>query len=425
MSRFDADTLDAWLAHLEQSHPKEIDMGLTRVESVRAAMGMAPAFPLLTVGGTNGKGSVCAFLSTMLHAAGYRVGTYTSPHLSRYNERIAIGLVPVSDDEIVDAFRAIEAARGETSLSYFEFGTLAAMYCFMRAGVDAAVLEVGLGGRLDAINIFDADVAGVVSVDLDHQAFLGNDRESIGFEKAGIFRAGRPALCADPNPPQSLVGHAQAIGAPLRLIGRDFGCQREAEGNQWMCWTPEQRRHALPLPALRGAYQLGNAALALAMLDTLRDKLPVSIGQIKRGLIEVEWPARCQVLPGRPQVVLDVAHNPHAARVLAAALDQMGFAANRHAVFGMMADKDIAGVVALLKDSIDHWHLAAPALPRAASADMVAGLVAAAAPQAKLSRYDSVAAAWRGAEQLAGDSDRILAFGSFYTVAEVLAARGR
>ncbi|BCL75433.1 bifunctional folylpolyglutamate synthase/dihydrofolate synthase [Jeongeupia sp. HS-3] len=425
MSRFDADTLDAWLTHLEGLHHTEIDMGLARVEAVRAAMGMLPAFPLMTVGGTNGKGSVCAFLSTTLSAAGYRVGTFTSPHLLHYNERIAIDLAPVADEAIVAAFRAIEAARGDISLTYFEFGTLAAMHCFMAAGVDIAVLEVGLGGRLDAVNIFDADVAGVVSIDLDHEAYLGSDREAIGFEKAGIFRRDRPAFCADPNPPQRLIDHAAAVGAPLQLLGRDFGYQREAEGNQWMCWTSEQRRYALPLPALRGAYQLGNAALAIAMLDTLRERLPVSIGQVKRGLLEVEWPGRCQVLPGRPQVVLDVAHNPHAAKALASALDQMGFAANRHAVFGMMADKDIAGVVALLKDRIDHWHLAAPQLPRAATADVLADVIATAAPQATLTRYDSIAAAWQGAVRQAGDNDRILAFGSFYTVAEVLAARGR
>ncbi|WP_432720322.1 bifunctional tetrahydrofolate synthase/dihydrofolate synthase [Jeongeupia wiesaeckerbachi] len=425
MSRFDAESLDAWLEHLENAHHAEIDMGLARVDAVRKAMGMTPAFPLLTVGGTNGKGSVCAFLSTTLHAAGYRVGTFTSPHLQRYNERIALDLLPATDEAIVAAFRAIERARGEISLSYFEFNLLAAMHCFIEAGVDVAVLEVGLGGRLDAVNVFDADVAGIVSIDLDHQAYLGSDRESIGFEKAGIFRAGRPAFCADPNPPQRLIDHAVAVGAPLQLIGKDFGYQREAEGNQWMCWTQVQRRHALPMPALRGAYQLGNAALALAMLDALRDRLPVSIGQVKRGMLEVEWPARCQVLPGRPQVVLDVAHNPHAAKALAAALDQMGFAANRHAVFGMMADKDIAGVVALLKDKVDHWHLAAPALPRAASAEALAEIVGMAAPQAALSRYDSVAAAWQGAVRQAGDGDRILAFGSFYTVAEVLAARGR
>lgn len=421
---FVADTLEAWLAHLEQLHPSAIDMGLERVARVRDALGLKPGFPILTVGGTNGKGSVCAMLTAMLRAAGYKVGTYTSPHLLTYNERVRIDLEPASDAAIVAAFAAVEAARGDTSLTYFEFGTLAAMQQFIAAGVDVAVLEVGLGGRLDAVNAFDADVAAVVNVDLDHQAYLGDTREKIAFEKAGIYRPGQLAFCADPNPPQALLDVAAQQGAELRLLGRDYSWQLEAEGNQWACTTPAGTRHALPLPALRGNYQLGNAALAVAMLDGVRDHLPISLGQVKRGLLEVEWPARCQVLPGRPQTVLDVAHNPHAARALRQALDGMGYAANTHAVFGVMADKDIASVVTILADRIDCWHLAAPQIARAASSEQLAGIVAAAAPKAQVKRYDSVAEAWRGACEAAGEADRILAFGSFYTVAEVMATRG-
>ena len=418
---FDASGLPEWLAHLESLHPSAIDMGLGRVECVRDALGLKPAFPVLTVGGTNGKGSVCATLATILRCAGYRVGTYTSPHLLHYNERVAIDLVPASDAALVESFRAVEAARGETTLTYFEFGTLAALRLFADAGVEVAILEVGLGGRLDAVNAFEPDVAAVVSVGIDHQSFLGEDRETIGFEKAGIYRAGKPAFCADPAPPQSLLDHAAAIGADLRLIGRDFGYLKQNEDRQWMAWSPGGRHHALPFPALRGDYQLGNAALALAMLDAMHDRLPVSLGDIKRGLLEVEWPARFQVLPGRPATVLDVGHNPHAARVLRASLDQMGFFPRTHAVFGMMADKDIAGVVELLVDRIDVWHIAAPALPRAATPQHVAEIVTAKGGRVEL--HASVAHAWQAACKSAGENDRILAFGSFYTVAEVMAAR--
>ncbi|GAB7125719.1 bifunctional tetrahydrofolate synthase/dihydrofolate synthase [Silvimonas sp. JCM 19000] len=423
MSRFDAATLAEWLSHLESLHSREIDMGLARVSQVRDALGLQPAFPVLTVGGTNGKGSVCAMMSSMLRAAGYKVGTFTSPHLLHYNERVRINMEPASDAQLLASFRAIEAARGETTLTYFEFGTLAAMHQFIADKVDVAVMEVGLGGRLDSVNTFDADVAGVVSIDLDHQAYLGDNRESIGAEKAGIFRANKPALCADPVPPQSIVDGAARVGAPLQLIGRDFGYAQEGEGNQWMCWTPHGKRHALPMPALRGPYQLGNASIAIAMLDAVRDRLPLGIGDIKRGLLEVEWPARCQVLPGRPQTVLDVAHNPHAARALRTALDQMGFAARTHAVFGAMADKDIAGVVSALADRIDRWYLASPDLPRAASVEQLASIVSSVAPQAPQAGFASVSAAWQAACEQAAEADRILVFGSFYTVAEVMNAQ--
>lgn len=423
-SGFDADTLAEWLVHLESLHPSAIDMGLGRVQKVQNRLGLHADFPVLTVGGTNGKGSVCAMLSSILHCAGYKVGTYTSPHLLHYNERVQINLQPVEDAALVESFRAIEQGRGEISLTYFEFGTLAAMRLFMDAKVDVAILEVGLGGRLDAVNVFEPEVAAVVSVDIDHQSYLGDSREAIGYEKAGIFRCAKPALCADPVPPASLLAHAEKIGADLRLIGRDFGYQKQNEGQQWMAWSKDlPYHHALPYPALRGDYQLGNASLVLAMLDVMHARLPVSAGNIKQGLLEVEWPARFQVLPGRPVVVLDVGHNPHAARVLRASLDQMAYFPKTHAVFGMMADKDIAAVVACLADRIDVWHVAAPQLPRAASAQSVAQLISKQAPDAKVLCYPSVAHAWQAASKSATEDDRILAFGSFYTVAEVMHAR--
>ncbi|HET9471262.1 MAG TPA: folylpolyglutamate synthase/dihydrofolate synthase family protein, partial [Usitatibacter sp.] len=266
---------------------------------------------MITVAGTNGKGSTCALIEAILLEAGYRVGTYTSPHILRYNERVRIQGAEAEDAALVEAFERVEAARGTTPLTYFEFGTLAALAMFRDAKLDAMVLEVGLGGRLDAVNIVDADCAIVVTVDLDHQALLGNDRESIGFEKAGIFRAGRPAIFGDTNPPARLAGHAQAIGADLQVFGRDF--RIEASERQWDFIGRRSTRRALPIPALRGRWQLKNAATALAALDEVAQRLPLSVGEVKRGLAGVRLAGRLQSLPGRPAIVLDVAHNPHAA----------------------------------------------------------------------------------------------------------------
>jgi dihydrofolate synthase/folylpolyglutamate synthase len=420
---FNATELGDWLNHLEQLHPSVIDMGLQRVAQVRDAMSLRPSFPVIIVGGTNGKGSTCSMLSTAYRAAGYKVGTYTSPHLLRYNERVAIDLQPASDADIVQSFRAIEAARGDISLTYFEFGTLAAMRQFIDAKVDVAILEVGLGGRLDAVNVFEPDVSAVVSVDLDHQGFLGDTREAIGFEKAGIFRSGKPAFCADPNPPSSLLAHAESIGADLQLIGRDFGYTNET--TQWRWRGRQGQKPGLPFPALRGAYQLGNASLVIAILDALYERLPVGITDIKRGLLEVELAGRYQVLPGRPSIVLDVAHNPHAARALAQNLDNQGFFQRTQAVFGMMADKDIAGVIECVKDRIDVWHVATLATPRAATAEVLAQAIAAAGGARRVQLHEDIASAFQSARSVASENDRIVAFGSFYTVADVLALKPR
>ncbi len=421
-------TLPAWLAYLETLHPRAIAMGLDRVQAVHARMGTALACPVITVAGTNGKGSTCALLEAMLRAAGYRVGLYTSPHLIRYNERVRIDAREATDAELVAALDAVEDARtapaaaggAPTPLTYFESGTLAALWLFARAGLDVAILEVGLGGRLDAVNIVDADAAVVTTVDLDHMDYLGPTREAIGREKAGIFRAGRAAVCGDPDPPRSLVDHAAAIGAPLTLMGRDFGYEREA--TQWQYRGPGGRRFGLPHPALRGAHQLGNAATALAALDLVRDRLPVSGGAVREGLVSVSLPGRFQVLPGRPTVVLDVAHNPHAAGVLAAALATMGYHRETTAVFGMLADKDIAGVVAVLRGAVDRWHVATLPGPRGASGEALAAVLRAGgiAPEA-IRRFDDVAAAYAAARESAGEADRIIVFGSFLTVAAALA----
>jgi len=434
-------TLPDWLAYLERLHPQAIALGLDRVERVKNSLGLNPGFPIVTVGGTNGKGSVCAMLEAMLHGAGYRVGCYTSPHLLRYNERVRIGMREAADRDLVRAFAEVEAARvrggGNTAdaqnpgtfdggseavpLTYFEFGTLAALWLFVEQGVEAAVLEVGLGGRLDAVNAFDADSAVVVSVDLDHMEYLGGDRESIGFEKAGIFRPGRPAICADPEPPASLKRHAAGIGAKWLAIGVDFGYERQ--GSQWRYWGPGGKRSGLPYPALRGAVQLANASAAITALDTLRSRLPVAAGELRSGLLNAEVAGRFQVLPGRPAVILDVAHNPHAARALAANLRGFERGGRTLAVFSMLKDKDVAGVIEAVKGVIDHWFIASAATARAASVEMLAERLAAAAAGSALTRCESIAAAYARACDTAAENDKILVFGSFYTVAAVMEAR--
>ncbi len=414
-------TLAAWLAYLETLHPKAIAMGLDRVLAVGARMQASLSCPVVTVAGTNGKGSTCALLEAMLRGAGYRTGLYTSPHLLAYNERVRLAGVPVADDALIAAFNAVEDARATVPLTYFEHGTLAALWLFARAAPDAVVLEVGLGGRLDAVNIVDPDVAVVTSIDLDHVDYLGPTREDIAREKAGIFRAGRPVVCGEPCPPESLLAHAQVLAAPVSLIGRDYGYI--VADAQWEYWGPGGRRYGLPHPALRGAVQLLNAASAITALDLLRERVHVGAGAIRDGLVAVELPGRFQVLPGRPTIVLDVAHNPQAARVLADALGTMGFHPRTTAVFGMLADKDIAGVVSAVRSRIDHWHVASLPGPRGASAAMLhAVLLRSGVPPPRVRAFDDVGAALRAASGEAGEADRIAVFGSFLTVGAALAA---
>jgi len=416
--------LTGWLAYIEQQHPQAIALGLDRVERVRDAMGLVPAVPVITVAGTNGKGSTCAMLEAMLSAAGYRVGLYTSPHLLRYNERVRIAGREADDAALVSAFARVEAARtekaGNTRLTYFEFGTLAAVDLFLRSAVDVLVLEVGMGGRLDAVNVFDADCSIVTSVGLDHMDYLGATREAIGHEKAGIFRAGKPAVLGDPAPPVSVPAHAQAIGARLLRIGQEFGYQ--AEGDQWLFWGPAGRKSGLPYPALRGSVQLQNASAALAALDTLQQRLPVSMEQLRRGLAEVELRGRFQVLPGRPVVVLDVGHNPQAAAVLSDSLSDMGPCSGTWAVFGMLRDKDIGGVVKLLAKRIDRWMVCTLPPPRGARAAELAQALRQAGAKA-VREFENPELAYAAACSEAADNDRIVVFGSFHTVADVLAAR--
>ncbi|HSV18860.1 MAG TPA: bifunctional tetrahydrofolate synthase/dihydrofolate synthase [Casimicrobiaceae bacterium] len=422
------DTLAEWLAYLETLHPQSIAMGLDRVRAVYQRLGVALDVPVIVVAGTNGKGSTCAFLDAMLRAAGYRVGLYTSPHLARYNERVRIDGQPATDATLMSAFAAVERARVDatppTPLTYFEFGTLAALMLFAQQPLDALVLEVGLGGRLDAVNLVDADVAVITTVDLDHQDFLGDTREAIGAEKAGILRAGRPAVVGERDPPASVLAAGERLGAALLRLGEGF--DYVDQGTQWRYRGPGGERYGLPMPALRGRYQLANASTAMAALGLLAQRLPVDAGAVRTGLTSVALRGRFQVIPGRPTIVLDVAHNPQAARMLAATLGDMGFHPRTLAVFGMLADKDIATVVDAVRARIDRWFVAPLPGPRGATAGVLAAhLRARGVADESIVECTSVADALAKARSEAVDADRIVAFGSFLTVAAALAALQR
>ena len=419
-------TLADWLTRIFaiRSGP-EIEMGLERIRPIFERMNVAPTCPVILVAGTNGKGSTCAYLDAILRAAGFHVARYTSPHIHRFNERVVVDGVEASDAQLVAAFDAVEAARGDLPLTFFEYTTLAAFHVFSAAKLDAWVIEVGLGGRLDATNILDADCAVIVSIGVDHTEFLGDTRELIAVEKAGILRSGRPAVIAEPQPPQSLIDVVVERGADARYIGRDFGWQKSPETpSQWSFWArspqmTELRRHGLPLPALRGSYQLGNAAAALAALHALNDKLPVSQGAVKQGLIEVEWPGRFQVLPGRPVIVLDVGHNAHAALAMERALADMAYFPMTYAVFSMLGDKDIAAVIQAVKNRIDEWHIAPLPGPRGVTLQALGdALTSAGIKDRAIHRHATVGVAYAAARKIAAEADRIVVFGSFLTVAQ-------
>jgi dihydrofolate synthase/folylpolyglutamate synthase len=411
-------SLQEWLQVLERLHPQAIDLGLERVGRVRDALRLELSMPLFIVAGTNGKGSVCGYLDAMLRAAGFRCGLYTSPHLLRYNERLRIDGVEADDAAWVQAFERVERARGEVSLTYFEFGTLAAALLLADAKLDAAVLEVGLGGRLDAVNLFAADCAILTSIALDHMQYLGDTREAIGFEKAGILRRGKPAICADPDPPASLLEQGRALGVPLARIGIDFGYR--PGHHQWRYWGPRGNRAGLPYPALRGAHQLGNAAAAIAGLDWLHERLPVDMQAIRTGLASVSVPGRYQVLPGRPAIVLDVAHNPHAAHALARTLGTHKGHARTFAVFAMLADKDLPAVIAAVRKHVHAWYGAGLEGSRALDAQTLLSLLATHDPGKPAQVFASPAIAFAHARSAANGDDRIVVFGSFLTVADVM-----
>ena len=436
-------TLSDWLSSISSQHPKTIALGLERVERVAHAMGFVRAdhgirlgAHTIVVGGTNGKGSTCAMLESILLQSGFRVATYTSPHLIRFNERLRIQAEAVNDQTLTEAFERVEAARTTlnsaaasaehaVALTYFEFSTLAIFDIIQRSNVDVAILEIGLGGRLDAVNIVDADCSVLVSVDLDHQEYLGDTREQIGWEKAHIARRGRPFICADPQPPASVGQVVAQIGADLWQFGRDFNFQGDPQ--QWSWAGRGQRRNAMAYPALRGVNQLLNASAVLATLAACREQLPVSQGAVRAGFAMVELPGRFQVLPGQPAVVLDVAHNPHAAAVLAANLDQMGFFPNTVAVVGMVAGKDAKDVFRRIGTRVDHWCLAslsgADTNGRPQSAHTLRAELLAVLPQASCDCFDSPQQAYATAQEKVASNDRIVVFGSFVTVAEILSIR--
>jgi dihydrofolate synthase / folylpolyglutamate synthase len=464
-------TLADWLVYLESLHPKTIALGLERIAQVKQRLDLQPDFSIIAVGGTNGKGSVCAMLESILHAAGYRVGCYTSPHLLNYNERVRIAKKQASDAELCVSFEKIERARtgisvriveessragqdarsrttnteaycadrrgasehatqqvdraadySAVSLTYFEFGTLAAMQFFIEHNVDVAILEVGLGGRLDAVNVFDNDCAVIASVDIDHTDYLGGTREQIAFEKAGIFRAGKVAICSDADMPRAVAEYARKIGADLWRIGHEFSFTPHR--GQWDYRSAVSSRNALPYPALRGSHQFHNASAALAVLDALKDKLPVSMEAVRRGFVEVQLAGRFQFVPGKPAMIMDVAHNPHAAKSLAQNLASLPPCQNTFAVFAMLKDKDIAGVASALDPYIDTWLPAGLDTPRGAAPENLELVLQQCRVRGEIKICKSIPDALTYAYKAAGENDRIILFGSFYTVAEAMAAKG-
>jgi dihydrofolate synthase/folylpolyglutamate synthase len=417
-------TLAEWLAWQETLHPKAIDLGLLRVAWVWEALRPAEPPPItLTVGGTNGKGSCVAMLDAILREAGYRVGTYTSPHILRYNERIRIDGLPVEDARIVEAFARVDQARGETSLSFFEFGTLAALDIFAREPLDVRVLEVGLGGRLDAVNIVDADVAVIACIDIDHREWLGTTREAIGLEKAGIFRAGHDAVIGDPDVPVSVLRFAESRGVRLNRLGHEFGF--EDLGDRWTWHADDTVIRDLPLPAIPGQHQLMNAAAALMALWKAADRLPVPADAIRRGLAGVRLPGRFQLFPGDVSELLDVAHNPQAVGILAEHI-RRNFPGRRvHAVFAVMRDKDIEEIIGRIRDAVDCWYLAPLRMARAAEPAELRETLQQLGAKAVQDGFQDTADALAGARRNAQNGDLILVFGSFFLVSEYLALVAR
>ncbi len=424
--------LASWLNYIEQLHPRSIAMGLDRISRVIERLALKPNFSIVTVAGTNGKGSTCAMLAQIYLEAGYRVGCYTSPHLLRFNERVRLNGQEVNDAALCRAFAAVEQARlgtqtgpEEIPLTYFEIGTLAAMWHFVQSGIDVAILEIGLGGRLDAVNAFEPDCAIVTSVDLDHQEFLGETREQIGREKAGVYRQHKPAICGDINPPQTLVAYASQIQADFKCIHRDFGFERSQSGWEFTC--KNVKHYSLPLPALEGDYQLLNAACAVAAVESLQHQLPVEPRAIALAMQQVKLAGRFNLVMQRPKLILDVAHNPHAAHALAGNLKTHYQADSKtYAVFAMLADKDIAGVVTAVKQHIDTWYVACVDHPRKTTVEDTVAAIRQAAPDAVLKTFNTIAEACQQAITDmhacidAHENDKIVAFGSFFTVADVM-----
>jgi dihydrofolate synthase/folylpolyglutamate synthase len=415
-------TLAEWLAHCERMHPTEIEMTLDRVRQVKDRLGLRFEAPVVVVAGTNGKGSTCAMMESIALRAGYRVGLYSKPHLVHFEERCRVDGRMVAAADLLPHFAAVEAARGDVSLTYFEFTLLAIARLLAGLRLDLVILEVGMGGRLDAVNAFDNDCAVITSIDVDHVEYLGPDREAIGREKAGVMRAGHPVVVSDPMPPQSVLDEAARLGADLWRFGRDFNYS--GDKLQWNWAGRTQRFNALGYPALRGANQLLNASGVLAAFEALRERVPITAQAVRTGFALVELPGRFQIVPGQPTLILDVAHNPHAVATLARNLDQMGFFPRTHAVFGAMRDKDLPAILSLMAPLVDHWHFTDLPGPRAAHAtdltEIQVRLTVKGPEPVTVSCHGGPASALAAAIETADPADRIVVFGSFYTVGGVL-----
>jgi dihydrofolate synthase/folylpolyglutamate synthase len=414
-------SLDEWLAYQAQVHPQAIDLGLERLRTVLERLNwQQPSVPVITVGGTNGKGSVSAYCAAIMKAAGYRVGTFTSPHLRDYRERIRIDDRLAHTEELVAAFEKIEAARGPVALTFFEFNALAALLIFESARLDAWVLEIGMGGRLDAVNVVDPAVAVVTSIGLDHQEYLGNTLEAIAREKAGIFRAGKTAVIGGREPSLILEGVARSLNSPLKRLAIEYNYVLDGAG--WRYRGTHWDLPHLPAPALEGDIQFTNAATALAALEEISPRLKISAGAVAQGLAEVRLAGRFQSFSskqGAPTWFLDVAHNQDAARVLARNLSASPISGKTLAVCGILADKDAAGIVSMLDSCIDSWWCASVDGTRGRSGAALAKLVSEEV-RAPVAAADSVASACAAAASAAGSHDRIVVFGSFHTVGPAL-----
>ena len=410
--------LNDWLGYIESIHPSTIDLTLERIKIVLERLNLNVSFPILTIGGTNGKGSTCSILESIYKEAGYRVACYTSPHFLNFNERIKIQGVAVSDELICEAFSKIESVREGVTLTYFEYGTIAAMIIFSEAHLDIAILEVGLGGRLDAVNVFDPDCAIVTTVDLDHMDYLGHTREAIGFEKAGIYRANKTAICGDLDPTQSLIKHCESIHADLKIIGRDFGYEVHHDSFDFLIESSFVMN--VPLPKLQGDFQLANATIALMAVKTMEDKLPLTEISIQKGITLTLLPGRFQEVKKMPSLILDVAHNPQAARSLSHNLKTHVVPGKTIAVFSILKDKDIFGVINVLNLDIDDWFIAEIQNERAASIETISNTIQKINPSAHIEAFKNIQEAYQFASKEATKNDRIIVFGSFFTVADIM-----
>ena len=418
-------TLAEWLAWQEQLHLSSIDLGLDRVGEVAHRLQLTTlAMPVITVAGTNGKGSCVAMLDSIYRSANYQTGCYTSPHLIHYNERICIGGQPASDEDICEAFTAIDAARENISLTYFEFGTLAAAYLFRKHAVEVAIFEVGLGGRLDAVNLWDADIALISNIDIDHIDWLGDNREKIGIEKAGIMRRGHPVICGDPTPTNSIRQEADRIGANLLQLGKDFSWEKPQtstdQAASWLYTIGDAKALSLPIPALRGRFQLNNASAVLSVVHTFQHRLPVSNTETAQGLFNAKVIGRLQKLGEAPEILADVAHNPQSAAALADFLSESPVPGKTVAVFSALIDKDLAGIVGPLADKFDSWHLIPLEGPRARKPQQLAQNLRDLGITAPIEVHTDISGTLKTLQNVLNYQDRVVAFGSFLVVSGVM-----